>query len=698
MNKDNFMKAMSMIDEDLIHEADTPYTAETSADKAEVLYNEKESETMVSGVDVYHRTAWKKFLGIAAALVISLGAVGGGAYYFSRLRNNNIEENVQYDSLYSWLKAEKDNYKMNIAACVNDSAVLGIPADNGQKEDFFEYMDQFDLKTEAEDITRTSRHLKFNFGTDEEIRFIFDLYENGDCSITEKGAENTTYHRIAEGKQVFDHFVKLYHIEDCDPPNWNDVSEEEIKAFIDECYDSSLKDSDYPTDTAFMYDDNSPNMDSKVYKIRNRTEINKTILSCEWEKADNFDFSTRYYLFDGMMLSESGYLMGVYDDCDAIYKIKDSVYLDKLCVIWLTYLERTDPKDINEAWQEIGNETTVQWSEGPLYVGQGGMDYDNINYYHHISDPVSFADEIMSLEWKECDRSEWESKVEYMSDTRGYVSDGYYMFSNIRNYIILSLSPRGYMDINDLGCYKLKNEADIEKLDQLLDEYLIMDESSVLSQKIFRGITDYDNLKAHFIFEMSYNGEEYQKCSGYLSVDAKNEKMYMTSEGTVRWGELKDVTSVVVMNGHDDSAFRVTDKETNEDLYYGLYQYCNGYASPPPNYHYIYFCKSIAEELSPRYLHDDSEYSFEEREVDGNTEITVHRESTEAAYYNYSYTLVLNEKGQLISYDSNGSDSHTSFKLDDYVFDSPDFTMEDISPVYDSIKAEQDALINNNAG
>ena len=97
-----------------------------------------------------------------------------------------------------------------------------------------------------------------------------------------------------------------------------------------------------------------------------------------------------------------------------------------------------------------------------------------------------------------------------------------------------------------------------------MDEYLIMDESSVLSQKIFRGITDYDNLKAHFIFEMSYNGEEPQTASGYLSVDAKSEKMYMTSEGTFRWGELKDVTSVVVMNEHDDSAFRVTDKETNE--------------------------------------------------------------------------------------------------------------------------------------
>ena len=30
MNKNNFMKAMSMIDEELLHEADTPYTPEAS--------------------------------------------------------------------------------------------------------------------------------------------------------------------------------------------------------------------------------------------------------------------------------------------------------------------------------------------------------------------------------------------------------------------------------------------------------------------------------------------------------------------------------------------------------------------------------------------------------------------------------------------------------------------------------------------
>ena len=32
MNKNNFMKAMSMIDEELLHEADTPYTPEAAED------------------------------------------------------------------------------------------------------------------------------------------------------------------------------------------------------------------------------------------------------------------------------------------------------------------------------------------------------------------------------------------------------------------------------------------------------------------------------------------------------------------------------------------------------------------------------------------------------------------------------------------------------------------------------------------
>ena len=106
MNKNNFMKAMSMIDEELLHEADTPYTQEETETTSQGTYSENKTPDSVSGVDVYHGFLWKKFLAVAATFVLAAGAVGGGAYYYSQLKgnnNNNINNNsmVEEDTEYS---------------------------------------------------------------------------------------------------------------------------------------------------------------------------------------------------------------------------------------------------------------------------------------------------------------------------------------------------------------------------------------------------------------------------------------------------------------------------------------------------------------------------------------------------------------------------------------------------------------------
>ena len=49
-----------------------------------------------------------------------------------------------------------------------------------------------------------------NFGTDENICYIFDLYENGDYSWTDKSAEKTTYHSFTNGKELFEYLMKMY--------------------------------------------------------------------------------------------------------------------------------------------------------------------------------------------------------------------------------------------------------------------------------------------------------------------------------------------------------------------------------------------------------------------------------------------------------------------------------------------------------
>ena len=105
MNKNNFMKAMSMIDEELLHEADTPYTQEETETTSQGTYSENKTPDSVSGVDVYHGFLWKKFLAVAATFVLAAGAVGGGAYYYSQFKENNnkindssmVEKDTEHD-------------------------------------------------------------------------------------------------------------------------------------------------------------------------------------------------------------------------------------------------------------------------------------------------------------------------------------------------------------------------------------------------------------------------------------------------------------------------------------------------------------------------------------------------------------------------------------------------------------------------
>ena len=180
--------------------------------------------------------------------------------------------------------------------------------------------------------------------------------------------------------------------------------------------------------------------------------------------------------------------------------------------------------------------------------------------------------------------------------------------------------------------------------------------------------------------------------SGELSVDARNEKMYQTGEGRYF---TDDDFSEIVMNGHDNSVCKVGNRHTRDAEFMLCYEYSNGSTMPPPLEHYIYICKTIEKLLAPRFVHSyiNTDYSTEITAVNGNTEIKIHTSETD--YDNNEITsditIVITPNGQLISYRYESDNHIESFTLDNYVFDSPDFTMVDTQDMYDRLKKECDS-------
>lgn len=81
MNKSDFLKSMSMIDQDIIHEADS--------------YDSKEADEYadsVSDTELYHRPMWNKLAALAASLLLIAGAGAAGTFYF-----RHHEANIQQD-------------------------------------------------------------------------------------------------------------------------------------------------------------------------------------------------------------------------------------------------------------------------------------------------------------------------------------------------------------------------------------------------------------------------------------------------------------------------------------------------------------------------------------------------------------------------------------------------------------------------
>ncbi len=717
MNKNNFMKAMSMIDEDLIKEADTSYEPAAEPEESGVPFSEKEHLSSVTGVDVYHSTIWKKFLGIAAAFVLVAGAAGGGIYYLSQLKNkdNNIIENeIDYDTIYDKLKAHKDKYEMSSVVCVYDGTVLFFPHDDEKKEKFFEYMDKFDMTEEIEkkDISKTPRHLRFNFMTDEKIFFTFEIYENGDCSWTEKDSdkETTTYHRLADGKEMFDYFVESYNVESCQPLNWKDVNPEEIKAFIDECFMASLTDSNIPPNTAAVHNGS----DTKTYEIIDQDEINKTILNLSWIRADGFDY-TNYADIYGMKINKDGYIAGNYNGYNVVYRIDKYKHLDDFNKLWQAlegYRGKSsenndvDPRIIRELFE---NSLSAKYYFASMYNGYT---------VYKITDPEKFRDEIVSLGWVTCSAGECEWGPAITDSKKQWTDEGGYIIGDT------AVSPKGYLSKSlmplvpqdDKYYYKLKNEEDAAKFNKILEDNLAPNKYSEI---YLNSSKDYSNLRAHYTYEYSYGVEsEDVSIKGLYIEDKANKRIYATGEGKKHYrcgmvdfngmidmeiAEDKGRDDLVFENGfcydNDYGFYKIRNKDTGEIIDIGSY---NDGGNIRVNLDPLLcgirsFCGTFqtyddsGAMIDNGYREELKELAFDVSNKDGKIEYHI---LTEDKYKVKKETwLVFTEKWQLISYEiiytySEGDKTRTLFRLDDYEYDSPDFTMEDVMPEFEKLEKE----------
>lgn len=706
MTNNDFLKAMSLIDDDLMYEAGV------SEDENDSLTADG---TVVSGVDVYHSPVWRRVLAVAATLAIITCTAAGGAYYFSKLDRDTVSEKSvnssysddekQYNSIYSKLKANREKYTMNTAICLFDSTKGGFPyTDSKEQDNFFDYMDKVNIKNEidGEQFIKVPGSIKFVFGTAEETCFTFVFYENGCFSLTENdnGSETTEYYRSPDEMNCFNDLLKMYGL-DTILPDLNDVGSEEIADMLNSSYFLSSN------SMAMQFIDGK----TLEYEIYDKDRLIASLASLKWERCSMNDadkMNDPYYLIWGVTVSEDGYITGRYKDYEVSYKLKNACDAEKIINALRDDLNCTSSpfSDPTELLQSFVDEKLVQWIEGPMLQPQGKMPYDTITRFYTITDARKIIDGLSELEWETTTSEEIEENTGHRDNESAYVSGGYY---DIGFYGAdpsgtssgdLNIYPDGYMSIDNsesgrvISYFRLKNESDKDKLVQLIKDNTVIDECSEIAEKISNGITNYDNLRAQYTLRLTNTDtqEDEYYMSGELSVDARNEKLYQTGEGRFY---TEEAFSEIVMNGHDNSACKVENRYTSDIELMLCYKYSNGSTMPPPPEHYIYLCKDIEKSLTPRFIYNYTKIkrSIVTNEVNGNTEIKIH--SSETDYDNNEITsditIVITPNGQLISYRYESDNHIESFTLDNYVFDSPDFTMVDTQDMYDRLKKECDS-------
>lgn len=724
MNKNNFMKAMSMIDEDLIQDANTQNTAESPSVSAETDYNGKEPEIVVSGVDVYHRTVWKKILAVAATLVVVTGAAGGGAYYFSQLGNNNniIEKKDESDiaSLFEEIYKSRDSYDMiRYGRSESDDGLYYEGLDDNVKEEVFRMFDKIILNS---DIEKTDQQ-----GSDESIQFLlynrgeesfdnylykFEVYSNGVLELSEKQTTDTekTYRCKLDDISLYNTFMRVNN--EMFKGNNNetigtesivavDAPIEEIAEFLNNIFETGSDKGSYQ----------SYQQPKCGCIITNKERLVKELLQFKWSKRTNvtneYYFSDQYFDI-GIRIDDN---CNIYDANKTPYTVYslDLDYRNELEDILRENTEMVfDRQDVPE--QKI---TDLLGTSSSALLCEGSI--DNCLTYD-INDLEGLKNEIASLGWVTC--------TDFECNWGPSVSDAASLRTDKSGYIIgnAMLAPEGNLlgntmnTTNDEKLYcTLKNKDDAVKLQNILDKYVEPNRFAKMCIKLQNGMNSFNTLKAHYTYEVT-SQDEYQRLSlsGELLRAADQQLLYMTGEGKY-YGEGTvelELAERLSENeyGLTSGIIKVTEKDTGATRL--LTGYTNsGQSLSRPGFEYDDIINKIRVQFGKYYDSDSPIFmenspvnvlAFDISDINGNTEYYIHTRTDSDGYSDEKeYRILMDENGRLISYqmDYKGTNGdHTElFRLDDHEFDSPDFSMNDAAVRYESLEAELEEQ-NNNAG
>lgn len=162
MNKEKFLRAMTMIDDDLINES------ALSSDSEPEISDIPDSGTTVSGVEIYRRSVvWQRYAALAAAFIVVVGASTAGAFY---LKNRGAPA-PDVDDIITAAVTTTDSSDLSEEAAAktnkeadntesaettpamtgeNESAVTKTPADEGNTKESNDITDNTDLNDSSD--------------------------------------------------------------------------------------------------------------------------------------------------------------------------------------------------------------------------------------------------------------------------------------------------------------------------------------------------------------------------------------------------------------------------------------------------------------------------------------------------------------------------------------------------------------------